>query len=73
MPPMNWETLRESVPQSALFVLNVIVSFQGMARVNIPLFLCLRRTTLAFVMLGEIVVLGQSFKRSTKYVWRVWA
>ena len=58
--------VHRSVPQSALFVLNVIVSFQGMARVNIPLFLCLRRTTLAFVMLGEIVVLGSTFKRSTK-------
>lgn len=66
MPPFSVKTLKEAVPQSALFVLNVIVSFQGMARVNIPLFLCLRRTTLAFVMLGEVVILGNSFKFSTK-------
>lgn len=54
-----------SLPQTMLFILNVLVGFWGMARVNIPLFLCLRRTTLAFVLAGEFFMLHKKFSTTT--------
>ena len=46
-------------PQACLNVLNVVVGFVAMSRVNLPVFLCLRRTVIMFVVVGEMVFLAK--------------
>lgn len=43
-----------------VFVFNVSAGFVALRLVNIPLFLCIRRTTTCFVMLAEFLVLGKA-------------
>ena len=47
VPDVRMETLRESLWPGFLNVANIVVGWYGMALVNIPLFLCVRRTATA--------------------------
>ena len=38
---------------------NIVVGWYGLQLVNIPLFLCIRRTTTAFTLLTEYLILGR--------------
>lgn len=49
-------------------MLNVVIGFVGISRVNLPLFLCLRRTTIVFLLVGEAVVLHKFASRTATYV-----
>jgi len=51
-----------------MFVLNVVVGFVGISRVNLPLFLCLRRTTIVFLLLGEAIILQKFASRTARYM-----
>ena len=48
------------------FVLNVSAGFVALRLVNIPIFLCIRRTTTVFVMMAEFLVLHKS---ASIYIW----
>lgn len=47
VPPIRRAELRESIWPGILNVANIVVGWYGMALVNIPLFLCVRRTATA--------------------------
>lgn len=55
----SWDTLRKVLLPGSLFVLNIVVGWYGLQLVNIPLFLCIRRTTTAFTLLAEYLILGR--------------
>ena len=55
---------------SCAFVFNVSAGFVALRLVNIPLFLCIRRTTTCFVMVAEFFVLGKVAGRETVCVAR---
>lgn len=57
-----------SLPQTYFYVVNVLLSFMSMAIVNVPLFLCLRRTSLLFVLVAEFYVLHKVPSRLTQCV-----
>lgn len=54
------ERLKAVVPQALVNMLNVAVGFMAMSRANMPLFLCMRRTVLLFVAVGEWLLLGKT-------------
>lgn len=62
---VNPRHFHRAIPHSAAYVGNLIIGFIGLEHVNIPLFLCLRRTTLVFVLLSEYMVLGKHHTSAT--------
>lgn len=59
VPTIRRDELRASVWPGLLNVANIIVGWYGMALVNIPLFLCVRRTATAMVLLSEYFIRGR--------------
>ena len=51
--------LPNALPLSVLFITNVAAGFVGLRLSDIPLFLCVRRTTTIFTMALEYFVLGK--------------
>jgi solute carrier family 35 len=49
---------RRSLPLGLLFVLNIAVGWWGLAIVNVPMFLAIRRTTTVMTMAVEFAMLG---------------
>eukprot|EP00744_Colponema_vietnamica_P008014 GILI01011461.1.p1 GENE.GILI01011461.1~~GILI01011461.1.p1 ORF type:complete len:329 (-),score=18.11 GILI01011461.1:58-996(-) len=66
-PNVSLRLLKTCIPLSLVFVLNVSAGFVGLARVNIPIFLCLRRTAVMLVLLMEYFVLG---KVASVHIWQ---
>lgn len=48
-----------SVPQGLVYLANVGVGLMALAAVSIPLFIAIRRTTILFVLGGEMAFLGK--------------
>ena len=59
VPDFSWEVLKRSGVSGTLFVGNIVVGWYGLQLVNIPLFLCIRRTTTAFTLVTEYLILGR--------------
>ena len=57
-----------SILMGMCFVVNVSAGFVALRLVNIPVFLCIRRTTTVFVMVAEFFVLR---KRTSSAIWWV--
>jgi hypothetical protein len=49
-----------SLLPGCLFVVNIVIGWYGLALVNVPLFLCIRRTTTAFTMFAEFIILRKT-------------
>jgi solute carrier family 35 protein len=60
LPDFNWDLARASVPMGLLFFANVAVGWYGLQLVNVPMFLCVRRTATAFTLAAEWYVLRKS-------------
>ena len=58
VPPFDFSAFIRFRGAGILFILNVIIGWYGLAVVNLPLFLCVRRTTVAFALVAEWLVLG---------------
>lgn len=56
---MRQDILRASLWPGFLNVANIVVGWYGMALVNIPLFLCVRRTATAIVLFTEFWIRGK--------------
>jgi solute carrier family 35 protein len=59
VPDLDPRLLREYVPAGMLNFANVAVGWYGLQLVNVPMFLCIRRTATAFTLLAEWYVLGK--------------
>lgn len=58
IPQFEKATAMKCLPLSFVFVLNVGAGFVGLQMVNIPTFLCLRRTTTIFVLVMDYFIRG---------------
>ena len=58
VPDFDWNTYIESIPVGVLFVVNIAIGWYGMQLIDVPMFLCLRRTTTILTMVGEFFLLG---------------
>ena len=52
--------VRPFILPGVLFVVNIMVGWLGLQLVSIPLFLCIRRTTVAFALVAEVLVLRKA-------------
>lgn len=68
VPDVDQDVLRESIPMGVLFVLNIVVGWWGLRIVDVPTFLCIRRTTTAFTMTAEWFLLGKVASLPVRYV-----
>lgn len=59
VPDVKRETFVDSLWPGFLNVANIVVGWYGMALVNIPLFLCVRRTATAMVLVTEYFIRGR--------------
>ena len=59
VPDVKPDALRASLWPGFLNVANIVVGWYGMALVNIPLFLCVRRTATAIVLFTEYWIRGK--------------
>ena len=59
VPDVRQDLLRASLWPGFLNVANIVVGWYGMALVNIPLFLCVRRTATAIVLFTEFWIRGK--------------
>ena len=59
VPDVHMGALRASLWPGLLNVANIVVGWYGMALVNIPLFLCVRRTATAIVLFTEYWIRGK--------------
>jgi len=66
VPEVSPEALRASLWPGFLNVANIVVGWYGMALVNIPLFLCVRRTATAVVLLTEYWIRNKVEQPSTQ-------
>ncbi len=59
VPDLDPAVARRGVFAGLLFVVNIAVGFAGLRRVNIPMFLTVRRTTTVFTLAAEYLMLGK--------------
>lgn len=57
VPEFSWPTLQASVVPGLLFVANVVIGWYGLELVNVPMFLCIRRTNALFTLAAEYLIL----------------
>lgn len=62
----NWATVRQVAPLTCINVVNVLVGFEALRRVDVPMFLVLRRLTTPTVMLVEWLWTGSVAPRSIR-------
>lgn len=56
-PKVTAQLLRESAKVSVCFVGNIAAGFYGLRVVNLPMFFCVRRTAVVFVLAAEVLFL----------------
>ena len=59
VPDIKRELLMDALWPGFLNVANIVVGWYGMALVSIPLFLCVRRTATAMVLISEYFIRGR--------------
>uniref|UniRef100_A0A7S1CPL1 Sugar phosphate transporter domain-containing protein n=1 Tax=Bicosoecida sp. CB-2014 TaxID=1486930 RepID=A0A7S1CPL1_9STRA len=64
-PRVDLALLQESSKVSVAFVANIAAGFYGLRVVNLPMFFCVRRTAVVFVLAAEVLFLGKSASRPT--------
>lgn len=62
----NWATVRQVAPLTCINIVNVLVGFEALRRVDVPMFLVLRRLTTPTVMLVEWLWTGSVAPRSIR-------
>jgi len=55
---LSWDVYKASFVVGALYVANLAVGWYGLALVDVPMFLAIRRTTTILVMIVEFMMLG---------------
>ena len=58
LPPLTWDVVRDISPVSIMFLGNILTGLGGTKNLNLPMFTCLRRFSILFVMLTEWAILG---------------
>ena len=57
VPDFYWADFVANLPLALTFLANVSVGLYGLSKVNIPMFLCIRRLVVLFVFLSDMLVL----------------
>lgn len=57
VPEFSPAIFKQSIVPSILFVANVVIGWYGLQLVNVPMFLCIRRTNAAFTLVAEYLIL----------------
>ena len=60
VPDFHWSDFKANLPLAFTFLANVSVGLYGLSKVNIPMFLCIRRLTVLFVFLFDTLLLRKS-------------
>lgn len=66
-PDFDMEIAKKVFPLSLIFVFYVVISLSALGAVNIPMFTALRRTTVVFVMIFEIILLNKHPSSAIKF------
>ncbi|XP_004498745.1 UDP-N-acetylglucosamine transporter UGNT1-like [Cicer arietinum] len=61
------KTLRHTLPLAGAYLLYMLVVMESVRGVNVPMYTTLRRTTVVFTMLVELVLVGQRYTRSVVF------
>lgn len=59
VPDFSMAVFRKSLLPGCFFVANIVIGWYGLELVNVPLFLAIRRTTTAFTLLSDFIILGR--------------
>lgn len=60
VPDFYWSDFVANLPLAVVFLSNVSVGLYGLSKVNIPMFLCIRRLCVLFVYLSDTLILKKS-------------
>ncbi|XP_061376433.1 UDP-N-acetylglucosamine transporter UGNT1 isoform X2 [Gastrolobium bilobum] len=61
---VSLKTLKHTLPLSGAYLLYMLVTMESIRGVNVPMYTTLRRTTVVFTMLVELVLVGQRYTHS---------